>query len=740
MARRFSDLAASSFLDGVYLTRWPRAGALLPPLLLLLGFLLGWQHPGFSKYITYTSSLPVMLFMLTVGSMGAGLGSWLGTGYVLGDLLLFDHGSTFFSVTKLLQIYPPLLLSYILLAQLIVLIPLASQSLRQTILPRLKVGNQSLPLVALPVEAALQASIQGFLVFLWVNSVPTLIRPVFTWKGTQPPVAAIAPLQTNGHFLIILAILLTIGRAVLEDHAAKTDNTHRASRIAEAVAATPTSRFSLPSPVKAASQALFLTFLLSGLLSNGLQAFCLSIVLFLIFGARRSLYIAFPSWPQWMARIPILLRLLVAGGLNFWIAGKIIQLYWSISSNTFLPILLSTGVGIILFSLLLPQSPKSRSQPPADKPTERGLGNTEHLLLFLAGAAFSISTEQPPAMADNCGSLSDCYHVIRNAVIAGGAIAIAVSLLLDFLPVIGDIKGILEGIRGRDSVTGEQLENWQRVLGAIPIIGRLGDLAKIADLAVDAAKVASEAADIAKAAAVVGDTSRAAEAAATAAKAADQAADAARAISNAGDTAKAGDAARAAGSASDAARAADRAADAARRAGVAEDTVKAAESAKNAARRASGDAADLARQRSSGTRPTKPPGEPPGGERTTINPNASRDVQRTLRRENESADLLAQKGYDVEQNPPTLPNGKNPDYRIDGKTFDNLAPSTSNPDQIRKGISRKVSDEQADRIILNMNDTTVELGELRDLLNRKPIDNLKEIIVVRDGEVIPFFP
>lgn len=34
-----------------------------------------------------------------------------------------------------------------------------------------------------------------------------------------------------------------------------------------------------------------------------------------------------------------------------------------------------------------------------------------------------------------------------------------------------------------------------------------------------------------------------------------------------------------------------------------------------------------------------------------------------LRRENESADTLARDGYDVEQNPPPKPNGKEPDYK-----------------------------------------------------------------------------
>ncbi len=48
--------------------------------------------------------------------------------------------------------------------------------------------------------------------------------------------------------------------------------------------------------------------------------------------------------------------------------------------------------------------------------------------------------------------------------------------------------------------------------------------------------------------------------------------------------------------------------------------------------------------------------------------------EQPLCRENESADTFAQHGYDVEQNPPPKPNGKEPDYKIEGEYFDNYAP------------------------------------------------------------------
>jgi hypothetical protein len=55
-------------------------------------------------------------------------------------------------------------------------------------------------------------------------------------------------------------------------------------------------------------------------------------------------------------------------------------------------------------------------------------------------------------------------------------------------------------------------------------------------------------------------------------------------------------------------------------------------------------------------------------------------------------------------------------------------------------LSKKVSQDQADRIVLNMDDTSATTDQVADMLRRKPIADLKEIIVVKDGKVIPFFP
>jgi hypothetical protein len=61
-------------------------------------------------------------------------------------------------------------------------------------------------------------------------------------------------------------------------------------------------------------------------------------------------------------------------------------------------------------------------------------------------------------------------------------------------------------------------------------------------------------------------------------------------------------------------------------------------------------------------------------------------------------------------------------------------------DNIRVKLSEKVADDQADRLILNMDDTPASMEDIAGMLRRKPIAGLKEILVVKDGKIIPFYP
>jgi len=149
-----------------------------------------------------------------------------------------------------------------------------------------------------------------------------------------------------------------------------------------------------------------------------------------------------------------------------------------------------------------------------------------------------------------------------------------------------------------------------------------------------------------------------------------------------------------------------------------------------------GKKANAAKNISSRTKPSGIKNGKPGGDRTP----ETGSQKRKHKRENQSADLLAKNGYKVKQNPGTQPNGKNPDFEIEGKIFDNLAPDTSNVDQVRKGISRKINEGQADRIVLNLDDTPLSPDDISDMLARKPKEGLSEVIGIKNGKITQIFP
>ncbi len=82
------------------------------------------------------------------------------------------------------------------------------------------------------------------------------------------------------------------------------------------------------------------------------------------------------------------------------------------------------------------------------------------------------------ALADNCSGGTDCANTqgFQSATLAAlfALLAVIVGIALDFIPVVGEAKSLLEAARGVDTITGEPLAGWERVLavlGAIPVLG-----------------------------------------------------------------------------------------------------------------------------------------------------------------------------------------------------------------------------------------------------------------------------
>jgi hypothetical protein len=150
------------------------------------------------------------------------------------------------------------------------------------------------------------------------------------------------------------------------------------------------------------------------------------------------------------------------------------------------------------------------------------------------------------------------------------------------------------------------------------------------------------------------------------------------------------------------------------------------------------------------TKPTGKVGGDPIGPPTPNKANADSLSKRGIMRENQSAQILADRGYKVEQNPRLsgeqmqklgLKPSKDPDFLIEGKVFDNLAPLGDTPAKVAASIKGKVDAGQTRRIVLNLGDTPVTPGDIQRYLKANPVPNLQEIIAIdKNGGIHRSFP
>jgi hypothetical protein len=145
----------------------------------------------------------------------------------------------------------------------------------------------------------------------------------------------------------------------------------------------------------------------------------------------------------------------------------------------------------------------------------------------------------------------------------------------------------------------------------------------------------------------------------------------------------------------------------------------------------------------SSTAHTRPSGQPdsnarPGGTQTDTS-HGSVENRENLRIENDSATVLAKAGYRIDQNPPEVGvNGRsNPDYKMEGKLWDNYAPR-DNRETIRRELRKKVK-EQTPYIVINMERSSMSLADMKALL--PTVKGLSEVkIIDKNGAIIDAFP
>jgi hypothetical protein len=374
----------------MYLVASRPLAAFLPLAVLLMSVLFGWLHPLANGEL-YSGSLVLLILLALPGQFSAALGSWTLIGYVIGDFVLSGHSASAAAcyqcnglVDELIRVREPMLLSYVLLFGLIAFVPFLATTLRRATVGRHPSGD--LAWAALGV--AVQAVVQGALVFVWTNAYPPLIRPIFTWVGSSPTIEVIAPVQTQGMVLVALGVFGGAGRALLEtlvprfSPGAAAAIATRQLRVVRAMPArAPRVAFWLSAPLGGA----FLTLLTAGVIGSWLEAVLLFTVFTASFLLRRVVW-RVPVWADLMRRIPLVVRLAAGAVASYAIATLVLQI--SSEQTSFFPLVISTALSVLVIALLLPASPTAtatttslhgRSQPagvPDEPPTPAVLPET----------------------------------------------------------------------------------------------------------------------------------------------------------------------------------------------------------------------------------------------------------------------------------------------------------------------------------------------------------------------------
>lgn len=123
----------------------------------------------------------------------------------------------------------------------------------------------------------------------------------------------------------------------------------------------------------------------------------------------------------------------------------------------------------------------------------------------------------------------------------------------------------------------------------------------------------------------------------------------------------------------------------------------------------------------------------------TPDPNDPRPIER----QNEAAQLFADKGFDVEMLLDS-PNGNGygllddscPDYLINGQAFDCYSPDKNTSVRNIWSTVKGKTETQARRIVINFDDSNKTLTELIKQFHTWDISTLDELFVIKDGEII----
>jgi filamentous hemagglutinin len=114
---------------------------------------------------------------------------------------------------------------------------------------------------------------------------------------------------------------------------------------------------------------------------------------------------------------------------------------------------------------------------------------------------------------------------------------------------------------------------------------------------------------------------------------------------------------------------------------------------------------------------------------------ANKEMVRSINRQNEAGEILANHGLKIEFLPNTGRKGGNPDLSINGQLADVYSPSGNSVLTVRENVVEKV-EHQAPNIVISLDDSKLSMSDVAHYLQRSPVPQLKSIFLIKDGKVV----
>jgi hypothetical protein len=350
--------------DGGWLRARPVLALAAPALAFLFGAFRGGGRPAHELTYGYSAIWLVLLVAVALAGCGLAVATWFG--FVLGDLLVFGHpevstGSFFDDPTlwdQIRQFLLPHLVSYLLLAVLLVGTPLVALIARGSVAGLLAAAPQRIRVGLAAAAAAVAAAVHAG---LWTQAYPLLIRPIWTWRVRQntPDAAGISPVQDNPLWFALVAGVAAAGFAVLSAAALRRITGHRYQPVARPPA-TPPVRPAW-AVAGALAKAVLVTLLIGGLIPSWRHGAVTVAVLSAAFVAQRLLLPRTAAARWWTAKLPAVLRLAVAAAVAWLVAWQIGRTAYEVRfgstgilTENFDPLLWAVVAATACMALLLP--------------------------------------------------------------------------------------------------------------------------------------------------------------------------------------------------------------------------------------------------------------------------------------------------------------------------------------------------------------------------------------------------